>query len=357
MNRRQFHSSMLTFSGAMLAGNMLSARDADSGSGSDSAVTQEEMRAVYEEVKTPYKYGIVVDQLGGYLVDSPGIFRKDGKWYMVFISQTKKLGYETFLAQSDDLLKWEFLGPLMTFREQGWDAWQAAGYPALIDHIWGGSAEIQKFDGKHWITYLGGHRKGYEPDPLSMGAAWSDDLTKPKELTRYEQNPIMTPSDEGARWFEKQTLYKSSVIWDRDRTLGKQFVMYYNGKGAGAERIGMALSDDMLHWERFGADPVVDNQRGISGDPQIVRIGNLWVMFYFGAFWRPKAFDTFAVSKDLVHWTKWTGPDLIEPSEPWDATYAHKPWCVKHDGVVYHFYCAVGDRGRTIALAASEKIL
>ncbi len=26
----------------------------------------------------------------------------------------------------------------------------------------------------------------------------------------------------------------------------------------------------------------------------------------------------------------------------WDKQYAHKPWVVKHDGVVYHFYCAVG---------------
>ena len=120
----------------------------------------------------------------------------------------------------------------------------------------------------------------------------------------------------------------------------------------------MAVSDDMIHWQRFGKEPVVANgeekQRGISGDPQIVRMGDLWVMFYFGAFWQPGAFDTFACSTDLVHWTKWTGPHLIEPSEPWDKTFAHKPWVIKHDGVVYHFYCAVGDQGRVIALATSQ---
>ena len=53
-----------------------------------------------------------------------------------------------------------------------------------------------------------------------------------------------------------------------------------------------------------------DAERGaISGDPQVVRIGDEWVMFYFGAFWKPGAFDTFAVSKDLITWTKWTGED------------------------------------------------
>jgi predicted GH43/DUF377 family glycosyl hydrolase len=134
--------------------------------------------------------------------------------------------------------------------------------------------------------------------------------------------------------------------------------MYYNAKQQGpwVERIGMAVSDDMVHWSRFGADPVIDNGSGISGDPQVVRLGGLWVMFYFGAGWKPKAFDTFAASYDLVSWTKWEGPDLISPSEPWDETYAHKPWLIKHDGIIYHFYCAVGDQGRVIALATSRDL-
>jgi predicted GH43/DUF377 family glycosyl hydrolase len=115
----------------------------------------------------------------------------------------------------------------------------------------------------------------------------------------------------------------------------------------------MATSHDMVHWQHYGKVPVIDNGKGISGDPQIVRIGDLWVMFYFGAGWQPGAFDTFAVSRDLVHWTKWTGPNLLQPSEPWDKTFAHKPWLLKHDGVVYHFYCAVAGDDRTIALATS----
>ena len=79
-------------------------------------------------------------------------------------------------------------------------------------------------------------------------------------------------------------------------------------------------------------------------------------MFYFGAFWRPGAFDTFACSYDLLNWTKWEGPDLVASSEPWDQKYAHKPWVIKHNGVVYHFYCAVGDKGRVIALATSKDL-
>jgi hypothetical protein len=55
-------------------------------------------------------------------------------------------------------------------------------------------------------------------------------------------------------------------------------------------------------------------------------------------------------------WTKWTGPDLIAPSEPWDQQYAHKPWVVRANGIVYHFYCAVGNEGRVIALATSKDL-
>jgi sucrose-6-phosphate hydrolase SacC (GH32 family) len=76
-------------------------------------------------------------------------------------------------------------------------------------------------------------------------------------------------------------------------------------------------------------------------------------MFYFGAFWKPGAFERFAVSHDLIHWTDWSGPDLIAPSEDYDRQYAHKPWVIKWNGVVYHFYNAVGDQGRVIALATS----
>jgi hypothetical protein len=58
--------------------------------------------------------------------------------------------------------------------------------------------------------------------------------------------------------------------------------MYYNAKQQGLriERIGMAVSRDMVHWSRYGHAPVIDNGTGISGDPQIVRMGDVWVMFY-----------------------------------------------------------------------------
>jgi len=310
------------------------------------------MRRVYEEVKTPFKYGIVLREEGK-KVDCPSIYRAGGHWYMMYIVFNGD-GYQTWLAESTDLLSWRKLGKVLSFGENTWDARQKAGYVALQDTTWGGTYELERHDGKYWLSYLGGALTGYETDPLAIGLAWSDDCAKAAEWNRLGK-PVLAPDDADSRHWEKLTLYKSNILHDRNRSLGHPFVMFYNAKSkSGYERIGMAVSDDMRQWKRFGVEPVIDNGAGISGDPQVVRMGDVWVMFYFGAFYRPGAFDTFACSRDLVNWRKWDGPDLVAPSEPWDKTYAHKPWVVKHDGVVYHFYCAVGDQGRVIALATSK---
>jgi len=324
-----------------------------------SVVSQETMQRVYDETRTPHKHGIILRGEGGNAVDCPSVFRHGDHWFLVYVCMNK-VGYETHLARSDDLIKWEPLGKILSFRDDGWDKWQSNGGIALVDHNWGGSSELAKFDGRYWMSYIGGALQGYETDPLSIGIAWSKTPDQATEWNRIPENPVLGPSQSDTRDFEKKTLYKSNIIWDKSESVGHPFVMYYNGKQAGpvgTERIGMAVSNDMVHWSRYGAGPIVDNGPvGISGDPQIVRLNDLWVMFYFGHRWKPKAFDTFACSHDLVNWTKWTGAHLIEPSEPWDATFAHKPWMLKHDGVVYHFYCAVGNEGRCIALATNRKV-
>jgi predicted GH43/DUF377 family glycosyl hydrolase len=317
------------------------------------------MQRVYDEVKTPFKYGVILK--GGSkdeLVDCPSVFRRGEHWYMVYAAITNKVGYQTFLAQSSDLLHWTKLGKILPFSNSGWDAWQGDGGIALADYHWNGSHELEKFDGKYWMSYIGGAKQGYETDPLSLGIAWTEEPAWARAWHRLKQNPVLGPKQPDARSFETKTLFKSQIIHDESQSLGWPFVMFYNAKYKnGFEQIGMAVSRDMVNWSRYGTNSVVVNgeakKNGISGDPQIVKIGDVWVMFYFGAGWKPKAFDTFACSYDLVHWTKWSGANLIEPSEPFDKTYAHKPWALKYNGVVYHFYCAVGDQGRVIAVATS----
>ena len=325
------------------------------------------MESIYQQVKTPYKYGLVViPESNDYKVDCPTVFRNKGHWFMSYIRYDGR-GYETWLAKSEDLLHWTTLGRVLAFSDSSdWDNNQKAGYNALLDYRWGGSYKPFRYKGRYWMSYLGGHASGYESGMLSVGISFtSHGIDSPRLWTRLP-NPVLKPADPDARWWENNTIYKSSVLWDRTRSTGHSFVMYYNAKGdssqpggANVERIGMAVSDDMEHWTRYRRDPVLDHHEGITGDAVIQKIAKTWVMFYFGAFWNNKAgaFNNFACSYDLVHWTDWKGKPLISPSEPYDETYAHKSFVVKYDRVVYHFYCAVNRAGqRGIALATSRDL-
>ncbi|MFC6099361.1 glycoside hydrolase family protein [Olivibacter domesticus] len=333
------------------------------------SVTREEMDSIYQEVKTPYKYGLVmVPPSNDKKMDCPTVFRKDNLWYMTYLIFDGR-GYETWLASSENLLHWKNLGKLMSFSEKAsWDADQKAGYNALQDITWGGSYKLNKFNGRYWMSYFGGDAKGYEAGNLSIGMAYT--TQEPWIAHEWErlEAPLFTAKDKDVRWWENRKLFKSTVIQDKRRLTGHPFVMYYNANGDSLEnnlktrwfeRIGMAVSDDMIHWKRYLAAPVMHHPVGLTGDAVIQQMGDTYIMFYFGAFWqnRKGAFNRFAASKDLVRWTDWEGENLIEPSEPYDQLYAHKSFVLKHEGVVYHFYCAVNkEEQRGIAVATSKDL-
>ena len=334
------------------------------------AVPEAVMQATYEEVKTPHKYGLViVPKNDSQKIDCPTIFRKDKTWYMSYIMFDGK-GYETWLAKSKDLLNWETMGKLLSFSTDTtkWDASQKAGYLSLIDTKWGGDYELNKYNGKYWMSYFGGKERGYEAGLLSLGIASTSNHPTIAQEWQTSTKPILTSLDKDVRWWENKKLFKSTIIWDNKKTTGYSFVMYYNANGDTAkdnkktrwfERIGMTVSNDMINWKRFNTEPVVHHPAGITGDPVIQKIGDVWVMFYFGAFWQDRkgAFNRFACSYDLVNWTDWTGDNLIESSEPYDELYAHKSYVVKHNGVVYHFYNAVNKKEqRGIAVATSKDL-
>ena len=154
----------------------------------------------YDEVKTPYKYGLImVPEHDSLKMDCPTVFRKDGKWYMAYFVFDGR-GYETWLAQSDDLLNWEKMGKIMAFSDStDWDENQKAGYPSLQDPEWGGSYELQKFDGKYWMPYFGGSSRGYERGLLSIGMAYTDKDPSTVHLWQRFDKPVFMASDPDAR--------------------------------------------------------------------------------------------------------------------------------------------------------------
>ena len=321
-----------------------------------------EMERVYAALQTPVKYGAVMKWENAW-TDSPSVFRYGDGFYMYFIAiphDTYSSGYETHLARSADLLHWEYLGPVFRRNDlHRWDSRQCAGYAAYFDVAFDGTCQLQRTAGFYHVSYLAGNSDGYEPDPLFMGLARSADPTDPAAFSRLP-DPILRPEDPDARPFEDKTLYKSFLFRDDARITGRPFVNVYNAKGQDdRERIFLAVSDDGERFERYGDSAVLDAAADspaalITGDPQIIRMGELYVMLYFRLNTTGGAFNTFACSYDLVRWTQWDGQPLIAPTQPWENVHAHKPWLIRRNGINYHFYCAVNDRGeRFIAVAHS----
>ena len=169
------------------------------------------MENIYNEIKTPYKYGIVFKHPDSTkLMDSPTIFNDNGIWYMTYIVFDGK-GYETWIAQSKDLLNWKSIGKILSFSPNTWDANQKAGYMSLVDINWGGTYAVEKLNNKYWMSYLGGKTVGYEAGVLGVGMATNTTLTKPVEWTTMPL-PILQPSDSDANWFDNQIIYKSLVF-------------------------------------------------------------------------------------------------------------------------------------------------
>lgn len=100
-------------------------------------VDDNKMNSIYELFKTPHKCGAVI-KLDDYWCDSPSVFRANGKWYMSFIEISKDFsnsGYESHLAESDDLIHWNYICPILKRTDDNsWDSRQIAAYAAFVDN-------------------------------------------------------------------------------------------------------------------------------------------------------------------------------------------------------------------------------
>lgn len=332
-------------------------------SGSQKDVSAAAMSHIYSLLSTPYKVGAVL-KLPDYFTDSPTVIMSDECFVMYSISISKDVsvsGYETHAYTSHDLMHWKKSATILRRKNDGsWDSKQCAGYAAFCDPVFLHEPVQERISGRLWLSYLAGNSDGYEPDPLYMGMCFHDSALS-EDVLRLS-SPILRPDDPDIRPFEDKTLYKSCMLSDRIGASCHAYINVYNAKGHDdRERIYLAVSDDGIHWERYGDRAAIDNTGGdniISGDPQIIMIDDMYVMLYFRYDRGKGAYNTFAASYDLVNWTRWERTPLIYPEHDFENVHAHKPWLITHDGVVYHFYCACNKRHeRFIALATSKEIL
>lgn len=295
-----------------------------------------------------------------HMTDVPTVYQIPGdeKWYMTFIGFDGK-GYQSFVAESADLLQWNPLGLAMGYGPEGdFDHGGVVLGAYLYDsYEIDAPRRLKKWQGQYWSLYGAyRHQGGYEVRPGYEGIATSDDGI---HWRRAPQRPgyILSVHEPDVGSWEKDCIYQPWLV----EYEGK-FYNFYNAANANVEQIGLVVSNDLLNWTRYADNPVIRNRPDcedavMASDGKVFRDGDHWAMFYFGLR-QSHAHVMLAFSRDLLHWTARRDPIYLAGGHPdgLDAEHAHKISLVYNpkDETWYMFYNAVGKKGRGIGLLTSK---
>jgi predicted GH43/DUF377 family glycosyl hydrolase len=299
--------------------------------------------------------------------DVPCVYQLPDKtdvWYMSFIGFNDK-GYNSFVVESSDLVHWTNPKLAMGFGKEGEFDYGGCVVGAYLYDSWDIKAPrtIRKHDGKYWTLYGCYPRQGaYELPPGNEGVAASDDGLR---WTRVSDEPILSVYQKDCKEWEKFSIYQPWLL-EHD---GVYYNFYNAGSGKKTEQTNLALSNDLIHWVRYPFNPIIENRPGhydasMAADPKVFRDGDHWVMLYFGVgeggAGATGANIMIAFSRDLLHWTADPEPLYKFGGHPsgLDKQYAHKISLVFNpkNETYYMYYCATGNRGRTIGLLTSKRL-
>ncbi len=325
-----------------------------------------------DDLKTPYKLGSLMLKGSGVTgafdeksVDCPFVFRGDDRFYMTMVG-FDGTGYQTGLASSDDLIHWKREGCIL-HRDPKSDItrYNIAMMWILRENDVFSTGKAIKVDGRYLGVWHAYPNPGYEAGPAVIGLCWSKDL-----LHWTVDAPCLRPDDADTSPWEQGGLYKPCIV----RHNGMYYIFYNaktkpvteNGRVNWHEQTGVAMSNDLKTWKRFPKNPLIRNGSGnawdshFASDPCVLQYRNKWAFLYFGLSSADgKARELLAISNDLTSPQKTDGI-LIDagPTGSIDDDYAHKPSVISHNGMLYHFYCAVGGKWpndiRGISVARSK---
>ncbi len=293
--------------------------------------------------------------------DVPTVFQLPGdkKWYMTFIGYDGK-GYQSFVAESDDLIHWTNMRLAMGYGPKGSFDYGGVVLGAFLYDNYDIKAPriLKKHKGKYFSLYGSYPRQGgYELRPGYEGVASSEDGAT---WQRAKQEPILSVHQADCAMWEKDCIYQPWLLEHEGK-----FYNFYNAANGSIEQMGLALSDDILEWRRYKQNPVIPNgpkdtyNEKFSSDGKVFWDKDHWVNFFFGVG-RGGAHIMTAFSRDLYHWTVDPDPIYKRGCNPsgLDSQYAHKislVWNPENE-TYYMFYNAVGNKGRGIGLITSKPI-
>lgn len=296
------------------------------------------------------------------VTDVPTVFqmKRSDKWYMTFIGFDGQ-GYQSFIAESEDLVHWEKMRLAMGYGPEGSFDYGGVVLGAYLyeDYDIKSPRILKKKNGKYYSLYGAYPRQGgYELRPGYEGIAFSEDGFS---WERAKDEPILSVHQDDCGEWEKDCIYQPWLIENEGK-----YYNFYNAANGSVEQLGMASSSDLFEWKRNENNPVIPigaedsyNEK-FSSDAKIFWDKDHWVSFFFGVG-KGGAHIMTAFSRDLIHWTVDPEPIYKSGGNPSgiDSKYAHKVslvWNPKNE-TYYMFYCAVDkDDNRGIGLITSKPI-
>jgi predicted GH43/DUF377 family glycosyl hydrolase len=186
------------------------------------------------------------------------------------------------------------------------------------------------------------------------GKAWHTGLAHSTDGVHWtERRKVLSPDP--ATW-------EGDYIASNGSTLlvnGKYLYWYQGGR---VPRIGLATSGDSFDWTKHGM-PVLDtgprgswDERGVA-DPYVIRIGTTFYMYYLGQDRARRQRLGVARSEDGVHWQKHLRNPILELGEPgaFDETGLGEPAVWQQHGSYWMLYTARDRREyRRLGFARSQ---
>lgn len=214
-------------------------------------------------------------------------------------------------------------------------------------------------DGAFYMLYIGFDGTGYQTG-----------LAKSADLVHWERVACVARRDPNSKYTRFNIALSCIVREDgltskgrlkkvHGRYLGAWNAYPNAGYEAGAAVIGLAWSDDLLHWQL--TDPILFPTDGAPWEhgglyrPNLIEYNGVFYLYYnaktnllpksAGGGWHEQS--GVATSHDLKSWSRYPGNPILRNGGPdsWDARFASNPFVVQHKNIWGMYYFGLDRRG------------
>ncbi len=247
-----------------------------------------------------------------------------GGLFLNFYSAFDGRTWSTALADSPDGVAWTKQGRVLSPDPRTWEgAYIAANGSAMFDR------------GEFWYWYQAG-----DNDLPRIGLARSPDGRR----WRKEPLPVLEPGPRGS-WDER------GVADPYVLTRSGIFYLYYLGQNrARQQQLGLARSDDGLHWTKLRSNPVITipwpgsgraDENGL-GEPAVWESNGWYWMIYTGRDVQERRALLTARSGDGVHWIP---QSVVRGNAAWDSQVVCDPTVLTENSAI-RLWFGGGDKPR-----------